>query len=85
MDYTATIITTLISLITIISVVGKFIANQTRLETQLLNIQKELVEIKDKLDRRDNEIKSISDRILTLENCEKYRNKKEIREIWKIY
>lgn len=81
MDYTATIITTLISLITIISVVGKFIANQTRLETQLLNIQKELVEIKDKLDRRDNEIKSISDRILTLENCEKYRNKKEIREI----
>lgn len=81
MDYTATIITTLISLITIISVVGKFIANQTRLETQLLNIQKELVEIKDKLDRRDNEIKSISDRILTLENCEKYRSKKEIKEI----
>lgn len=81
MDYTATIITTLISLITIISVVGKFIANQTRLEIQLLNIQKELVEIKDKLDRRDNEIKSISDRILTLENREKYRNKKEIKEI----
>jgi peptidoglycan hydrolase CwlO-like protein len=81
MDYTATIITTLISLITIISVVRKFIANQTRLETQLLNIQKELVEIKEKLDRRDNDIRQISDRILTLENCEKYRSKKEIKEV----
>ena len=79
MDLTATIITAIISLLTIISVVGKFISNQTKLEVQLINIQKELIEIKEKLDSRDEELKRLtekrdcemkllSDRVLTLEN-----------------
>lgn len=87
MDLTATIITTIISLLTIIGVVGKFISNQTKLEVQLVNIQKELAEIKEKLDNRDEElkrltekrdceIKLLSDRVLTLEECNKNRRTK---------
>lgn len=82
MDLTATIITTIISLLTIIGVVGKFISNQTKLEVQLVNIQKELAEIKEKLDKRDEElrrltekrdceIKDLSDRIIKLEEKNK--------------
>lgn len=82
MDLTAAIITTIISLLTIIGVVGKFISNQTKLEVQLINIQKELAEIKEKLDKRDEElrritekrdceIKDLSDRIIKLEEKNK--------------
>lgn len=72
MDLTATIITTLISLLTIIGVVGKFISNQTKLEVGLANIQKELAEINCKLDKRDAEIRKLSDRVLKLEeHCKK--------------
>ena len=82
MDLTATIITTIISLLTIIGVVGKFISNQTKLEVQLINIQKELAEIKEKLDKRDEElrrltekrdceIKDLNDRIIKLEEKNK--------------
>lgn len=67
MDITAAIITTLISLLTIIGIVGKFISGQTKLEVSLCNIQKELIEINVKLDKRDMEIRKLSDRVLTLE------------------
>ena len=67
MDMTATIITTLISLLTVVGIIGKFISNQTKLEVQLANIQKELVEINIKLDKRDTEIRCLSDRVLKIE------------------
>jgi len=71
MDLTATIITTIISLLTIVGVVGKFISNQTKLEVGLVNIQKELVDINLKLDKRDDEIKNITERIIKLETMAK--------------
>ena len=71
MDLTATIITVIISLLTIITVVGKFISNQTKLEVGLANIQKELVEINYKLDKRDLEIRKITERVIKLEEHNK--------------
>lgn len=68
MDLTGTIITTVISLLTIVGVVGKFISNQTKLEVSLCNIQKELVEINLKLDKRDEEIKHLTERVTRLES-----------------
>jgi tRNA1(Val) A37 N6-methylase TrmN6 len=67
MDLTATVITTIISLATVVGIVGKFISNQTKLEVQLVNIQKELAEINIKLDKRDNEIRCLSDRVIKIE------------------
>lgn len=67
-NLTGTVIATIISLITIVSVFSGFISNQAKLEVQLANIQKELVTINEKLDKRDDEIKSISTRLTILEN-----------------
>ena len=71
MDLTATIITTIISLGAVIGLFGKFISNQTKLEVGLANIQKELAEINCKLDKRDVEIRKLSDRVLKLEEHSK--------------
>lgn len=67
-NLTGTIIATIISLITIVSVFSGFISNQAKLEVQLASIQKELVTINEKLDKRDDEIKSITTRLTILEN-----------------
>lgn len=67
-NITATVIATIISLITIVTVFSGFISNQAKLEVQLTNIQKELVIINEKLDKRDNEIKDITTRLTILEN-----------------
>ena len=67
-NITATVIATIISLITIVTVFSGFISNQAKLEVQLTNIQKELVTINEKLDKRDNEIKDITTRLTILEN-----------------
>lgn len=67
-NLTGTVIATIISLITIVSVFSGFISNQAKLEVQLANIQKELITINEKLDKRDDEIKSISTRLTILEN-----------------
>lgn len=67
MDATATTITTIISLVTITSIFGKFISTQSKLETQLAQIQVELANITMKLDKRDDTIKELSDRVLKIE------------------
>lgn len=67
-NITATVIATIISLITIVTVFSGFISNQAKLEVQLTNIQKELVIINEKLDKRDDEIKDLSTRLTILEN-----------------
>ena len=67
-NITATVIATIISLIAIVTVFSGFISNQAKLEVQLTNIQKELVIINEKLDKRDNEIKDITTRLTILEN-----------------
>ena len=67
-NITATVIATIISLITIVTVFSGFISNQAKLEVQLTNIQKELVIINEKLDKRDEEIKNLSTRLTILEN-----------------
>lgn len=67
-NITATVIATIISLITIVTVFSGFISNQAKLEVQLTNIQKELVIINEKLDKRDDEIKDITTRLTILEN-----------------
>ena len=71
MDLTAAIITTLISLLTIIGIVGKFISTQTALEVQLSQIQKDITEIKLQLSKRDSELRCLSDRIIKLEEHNK--------------
>lgn len=71
MDLTAAIITTLISLLTIIGIVGKFISAQTALEVQLSQIQKDITEIKLQLNKRDEELRCLSDRIIKLEEHNK--------------
>jgi len=67
MDATATTIATIISLVTITSIFGKFISTQSKLETQLAQIQVELANITMKLDKRDDIIKELSDRVLKIE------------------
>ena len=67
-NITATVIATIISLITIVTVFSGFISNQAKIEVQLTNIQKELVIINEKLDKRDDEIKDITTRLTILEN-----------------
>lgn len=67
-NITGTIIATIISLATIVTVFGSFISNQAKLEVQLTSIQKELVTINEKLDKRDDEIKAITTRLTILEN-----------------
>ncbi len=54
-------------LIAIIGFAGTFISKQTKLEVQLANIQKELTTISIKLDKRDDEIKMLSERVTKLE------------------
>lgn len=54
-------------LITLIGFAGAFISKQTKLEVQLANIQKELTTISIKLDKRDDELKGISERLARLE------------------
>lgn len=54
-----------------IILMAKFIVNQTTLSVQLKQIQADLVEIKETLKNRDEEIKSICDRVLILEQCQK--------------
>lgn len=54
-------------LIAIIGFAGAFISKQTTLEVQLANIQKELVNINVKLDKRDEETKIILERLTKLE------------------
>jgi|LSQX01.1.fsa_nt_gb hypothetical protein len=71
MDLTAAIITTLISLLTIIGIVGKFISTQTALEVQLSQIQKDITEIKLQLNKRDSELRCLSDRVIKLEEHNK--------------
>ena len=71
MDLTAAIITTLISLLTIIGIVGKFISTQTALEVQLSQIQKDITEIKVQLNTRDSELRCLSDRVIKLEEHNK--------------
>ena len=71
MDLTAAIITTLISLLTIIGIVGKFISTQTALEVQLSQIQKDITEIKVQLNNRDSELRCLSDRVIKLEEHNK--------------
>lgn len=66
-NITGSVITVIISLITIVTVFGGFISNQARLEVQLANIQKELVQINVKLDKRDEEIKLLNNRVTILE------------------
>ena len=67
MDTTATIITTIISLATVVGIVSKFISTQTKLEVQLARILTDLTEINIKLDKRDDEIRLIHDRLTKLE------------------
>lgn len=66
-NITGTIIATIISLATIVTVFGSFISNQAKLEVQLTSIQKELVTINEKLDKRDDEIKAITTRLTIIE------------------
>ena len=67
-DLTSVIIATIISLLTIITVAGTFISKQTELQVQLTNIEKELTNINIKLDKRDDEIKDLTERIIRLES-----------------
>ncbi len=57
----------LLFLITVIGFAGAFISKQATLEVQLANIQKELANINIKLDKRDEEIKVIVERLTKLE------------------
>lgn len=66
-NITTSIITTIISLGSIVTMFGGFISNQAKLEVQLTNIQKEVISISEKLDKRDDEIKDLSTRITILE------------------
>lgn len=66
-NLTGTIIATIISLGTIVTLFSGFISNQAKLEVQLANIQKELTSISVKLDKRDEEIKLLTQRIIILE------------------
>ena len=66
-NLTTTIITTIISLATIVTIFSGFISNQAKLEVQLANIQKELAGINTKLDKRDDEIKALTERVTILE------------------
>jgi len=54
-------------LIVIIGFTGTFISKQTTLEVQLANIQKELVNISQKIDKGDEENKKILERLTKLE------------------
>ena len=76
MEITATIITTLISLTTIVGMVGKFISAQTKLEIQLTQIQKDVMEINVKLDKRDDDIKTLHERLTIIETKCKVEHKK---------
>ena len=66
-NLTGTIIATIISLGAIVTLFSGFISNQAKLEVQLANIQKELTSISVKLDKRDEEIKLLTQRIIILE------------------
>jgi hypothetical protein len=68
MDNTTLIITTIISLLTIIGFFSKFISMQTELKIELINIKKELLDINCKLDKRDEEIKKLTERIIKIES-----------------
>ena len=54
-------------LVTIIGFSGAFISKQTTLEVQLANIQKELITINEKLDKRDEEVIHLATRVTILE------------------
>lgn len=66
-DQTKIILTTIISLITIIGVVGTYISNISALQVELVNIKTEIVKVNDKLDARDNEIRALTERVIKLE------------------
>lgn len=66
-NLTGNVIAIIISLGAIVTLFGGFISNQAKLEVQLANIQKELTSISVKLDKRDEEIKSLTQRVIILE------------------
>ena len=66
-NITNTFIALIISLITIIGFAGGFISNQSKIEVQLTNIQSQVTEINVKLDKRDEEIKSLTERVTVIE------------------
>lgn len=70
-NVTGLVLATIISLLTIVTMVGTFISNQTKLEVQLINIQKDVLEIKQVLkedqSKRDDEIKGLTERVIRLE------------------
>jgi len=78
-DTTAIIIATIISLIAIISFTGAFYSKLAILETEVVNINKEIISIKVMLDNEykdikkilsnyDTEIKSINNRLVKIEH-----------------
>ena len=67
-NLTTSIIATIISIGAIVTLFSGFISNQAELKVGLANIQKELVNINIKLDKRDDEIKDLTQRIIKLES-----------------
>lgn len=67
-NLTANIIAVIISLMTIVTVFSGFISNQAKLQVQLTNIESNVVNINVKLDKRDDEIKGLTERIIKLES-----------------
>ena len=63
----ATVIATMVSLIAIVGFASSFISNQAKIEMQYSNIQAQIAEINVKLDKRDDEIKSLTGRITVIE------------------
>ena len=66
-NLTATIITTIISLSAIVTIFSGFISNQAKLQVQLANIESNVVNINVKLDKRDDEIKGLTERVIKIE------------------
>lgn len=67
-NLTGNVIAIIISLMTIVTVFGGFISNQAKLEVELINIKTQLAEINSKLGNRDEEIKTILERLTRVES-----------------
>ena len=67
-NLTGNVIAIIISLMTIVTVFGGFISNQAKLEVELINIKTQLAEINSKLGNRDEEMKTILERLTRLES-----------------
>lgn len=66
-DLAYIILTVLVALITIVSFAGTYIKAMGSIETKLINIETELLKVRETMELRDDEIKDINERLTAIE------------------